>query len=373
MSFHNTWEQPSQNHLTPPQEKHEERSRYGLRPEEHPLYDQYRPEFLGKGGEHLVYTLPGHDRIVFKVHHEYISALLEEALSRNTANAEFIERRLRGLAHMVQRRQNELSNFFGKEHLVRQRATPMKLPFSRGVLEDLLKEKMPPMEESLIELPVVARIQEKVDFSDPAIEQVLDVTSSYAEKSVGEDPDSLRNYAQGSEQWVLDHSSGSPFDPRLFSECQHSTALDALLKEMEQDSDLKEVVKDFVTKAVTYSEDSLEILDLAGKDNVVFLKTKEGWKYLLIDAVYPGVDTGILLNGQRALYKYAVDKQELDGAEAHDLYNVLNYTRTINGLAHAVGVEERIHLFNEADFEGKTIDWDEVRRYLLRRLQELRS
>ena len=65
-------------------------------------------------------------------------------------------------------------------------------------------------------------------------------------------------------------------------------------------------------KAVQYTNDTDQILDLAGSKNVVFLPKEGGWEYLLVDAVYPSQKEGRIDYAKGAFYKYCVEGKELD-------------------------------------------------------------
>jgi hypothetical protein len=41
-------------------------NRYDILPEDHELVLRYKPKFLARGGEHLVYLVDGHPDIVIK-------------------------------------------------------------------------------------------------------------------------------------------------------------------------------------------------------------------------------------------------------------------------------------------------------------------
>jgi hypothetical protein len=67
---------------------------------------------------------------------------------------------------------------------------------------------------------------------------------------------------------------------------------------------------------------------------------------------------------------WATGQKALSEEDVYALYNVLNYTRTINALADALGMSERIHLLHEDILSEATVDWKELRRYLLTRIKK---
>ncbi len=344
------------------------RPKFDLGKDDHALYGEYNPKFAGRGGEHLVFTIPGHEKIVFKVAHNMIVATLHDVESREGSGGVLAERTLRHQAVVARAKLADIEEFFGREHMARQRVSTMNLPIPAHILRDLYNEDLLPSGQDSVTLPVVVRIQEAIDLRER--ETLLDLTSSYAEEKLSDDPGELELYSQGSDQWVLNRESPKNFDRKTFSSCLQSPSLEKVIVLAETDAQFRETLSDFVSRAIEYSQNTYEFLDLAGKNNVVFMKSGESWQHLLIDAAYPGADTGMLLRGQQALYSYITGQIALSEEDVYALYNVLNYTRTINALADALGMSERIHLLHEDILSEATVDWKELRRYLLTRIKK---
>ena len=344
------------------------RPKFDLSKDDHPLYGEYEPRFVSQGGEHLVFTILGHEKIVFKVAHNMIEATLHDVESLEGTGGALAERTLRHQAVVARAKLADIEEFFGREHMARQRVSTMNLPIPAHILQDLYKSKdIPPHGQSIVTLPVVVRIQEAIDLRER--ETLLDLTSSYAEEKLSDDPSELELYSQGSDQWVLNHESPKNFDRKTFSGCLQSPALEKIMALAENNGAFREVLMDFVARAIEFSQNTYEFLDLAGKNNVVFMKSGESWQYLLIDAAYPGADTGVLLRGQQALYSYITGQKVLSEEDVYALYNALNYTRTINALADALGMSERIHLLHEDILSETAVDWKQLRQYLLTRIK----
>jgi hypothetical protein len=155
------------------------RPKFDLGKDDHALYGEYNPKFAGRGGEHLVFTIPGHEKIVFKVAHNMIVATLHDVESREGSGGVLAERTLRHQAVVARAKLADIEEFFGREHMARQRVSTMNLPIPAHILRDLYNEDLLPSGQDSVTLPVVVRIQEAIDLRER--ETLLDLTSSYAE------------------------------------------------------------------------------------------------------------------------------------------------------------------------------------------------
>jgi hypothetical protein len=117
--------------------------------------------------------------------------------------------------------------------------------------------------------------------------------------------------------------------------------LSKLLRATERDCELKSALVDFVSKSMTYARRSGNILALAGQDNVFFFRSAGRWTYRLMD-VLP-IPMGPVLHQAEEVAlrasRCAPSKQDLEAVK-----RALNFVRTINGFASALGLEERIGL-----------------------------
>lgn len=336
------------------------RELYTVASEDHPLYEKYQPKFLKNGGQHLVYTLPDHPKIVFKVRYDVLAKYLPQYVSEEPSGKMAIEDRLSAHTDFEKEKLARMAQYFGKEHMVRERLNVMNLPFPESLVRDILQEKTFAVENGTIELPVLTRIQEKLEI-DPA--HVLDICTGYAEKNIPEDGESKRLYREGSERWVFGDSSDGSFDARLFEKTQRSPSLNRLISHALSKPELRAVVEDFLKKAIAYGMETGGILDLAGSNNVIVIEENGGGKYKIVDGAYPGNDRGALQRGYEAFLKGGVRKEDLAPDEMSILSDVLNYVRSINGMAEAIGLEERIKFVNDSGEKGQ-IDWERLRGLL---------
>lgn len=342
------------------------RAEFAMDPNDHRLYKRYQPKLAGHGGEQAVYVVPRFPHQVIKVNFRLLKPLLDQyPLPETPAQEKALLQKLGGEVLGQQAAYERLVSIFGREHLLAERVTKMRLPVTQALVEDVLGESAPNLPDSGVNFPFVVRIQELVP--QYILDTGLDMRSGYAEKHIN---DSLEkeSYARGSLRWLSDEPDDTPFDPELFLECQGSTALANLINVAKTEPALKLVIVDFLEKAMEYTRVTGLILDLAGENNVVFFQdaeTKE-WDYRLIDASFPDRTKGQIGIATGALENY-IDREKLTEIEYMALYNALNYTRTVNGLADAMGMSERINLLHNKhiSIDLSVIDWDELRQYLV--------
>ena len=126
------------------------------------------------------------------------------------------------------------------------------------------------------------------------------------------------------------------------------TAIQNILTLSETDSALRYSLKEFVSKAVSYANETGNILAMAGKDNVIFYKDAENgdnvndekWNYLLVDAL-PIHNEPVFKISQEISHKIMND-QKISEHEKTLLKKGLNFTRTINNLAEKLGMVGRL-------------------------------
>ena len=62
---------------TPQKNSTEQKIDYELHSIEHELVSKYQPKFLAKGGEHIVYKIPGHPELVVKASTRSLKKIIE--------------------------------------------------------------------------------------------------------------------------------------------------------------------------------------------------------------------------------------------------------------------------------------------------------
>ena len=319
----------------------------------HPRIEKYKPEFVGYGGQHVVYSLPDYPNKVVKVEADMLLRSTEGRLKTGKpASSEIVQERLDTQNKRIQ----ALRDHFGVEHTLEQSSHYLKVPVSKELFSQLYKRYRKGFEIPL-ELAnfegnqswSIVSIQEKLpELSEPSR---MSVTSGYAEKrSDVTSPDFIEAYDQVTNQTIIDTSKSGTIIPEDIVRLH--AHMESLLSTAKNDPNLQNTIRDFVQKSVQYTKDTGEMLDLAGQDNVIFFKDKNGnWTYNLPDALYPSPPIspeGKLKEVQDILSKVSSNGTEsLSPSERNVLMNTVNYARVINGLANWLEVSERIDLIPE--------------------------
>jgi len=316
-----------------------QKDNYELTAVEHELVSKYQPKFLAKGGEHIIYDIPDHPDIVVKVRTASIKKVLEWNVEHgqplDSLPAEIEPRACEYLKEEAGRYQ-QLKKYFGAEHVPSQKEFLVKIPITEDILNALYDGKTP---ATTNEVWSVVMIQKRVEaLSDP---ERLAIVAGYAEQE--NVPEDL--YNQATQHLVFGKNPEQKFEKEKFLEIQSHNDLKALVEKSYDDENLRETLKDLVEKIVSYTEDTGEIFDFAGQDNIVLSQKDGKWNYVLVDTRYPG-ESKMVDKAKIALLKLSVGN-EIDEHEKNVLLNIFNFVRTVNGLAEQVGAQKRINIIPE--------------------------
>lgn len=324
---------------TPQEVSAEQKDNYELTAVEHELVSKYQPKFLAKGGEHIIYDIPDHPDIVVKVRTASIKKVLEWNVEHgqplDSLPAE-IEPRAREYLKEEAGRYQQLKKYFGAEHVPSQKEFLVKIPITEDILKALYDGNPP---TTTNEVWSVVMVQKRVEaLSDP---ERLAIVAGYAENDeVSEDL-----YRQATEHFVLGKNPEEKIEKDKFLEIQSHNDLKTLLEKSEGDENLRESLKELVEKIILYTEETGEIFDLAGQDNIVLSQKDGKWTYSLVDTRYPG-ESKMVEKAKIALLKLSVGN-EIDEHEKNVLLNIFNFVRTVNGLAEQMGAQKRINIVPE--------------------------
>ncbi len=289
------------------------------------LIEHYRPEFVAEGGNHIVYRIPKHPNVVVKVHRtsfEQVQAYLQEH-GLTTPDA-YLRSEAKKRIDSVREERTELARFFPRTSVLREQIFFAQIP-------------VPSPRQPDGDRPV----SDQLGWGLVRVQRAIPRTA------------------------VLPQSLDSPYPerrlPKLQNETHYWKATDALLKgapcatediywiqrnikshidRAEQDTQYRIVLEDFVRRLILYTNSTNRILDLVGKDNVVFLQTLDkNWRYLLVDVLYEA----------RLTTKHVLkaSQQIIAGATCTDLErsiltNGLQAVRIVNGLATALEMPDRV-------------------------------
>jgi hypothetical protein len=293
----------------------------------------YEPLFLAKGGEHIVYKIPGRTGVVVKVDARVIRKQQEYAaehgLPLDAAPAELLPHVEQKLAE-DRARFARLREYFGRDHVPNVKQDYMKVPITPVMTYKLHGDRPIRGWRDAKEVWSIVKVQRRV----PEVGQpgTFGLQFGYLEHH--------RDF--------LDGQPPEDFNPK---ELETSlTPLVTLTYMADKDPGCAEALREFARKTIDYARTTGEILDLAGDDNVVFFKEGEKWNYKLIDALYPGETD--LLSKSEPLMRKAVAGENLDSYDRGRLMNIVNFVRGINGLAARLGLPDRLEVVPD-DLKGK--------------------
>lgn len=288
---------------------------------DHELITNYRPEFIANGNEHFVYSIPDHPDIVVKVNKFSILANIDwckinEASLEDYMNNSEVNETVEGRIKESNEGLSMLKKYFGKERLPDSRYVKIKVPVFPSMLRGTNLEG----DETLSEAYAVALVQSKID----GFEEKESLHTWYAKSESADEY--LRNTL----------SCLFPEEENIYP--NHNTA-----QENQEYESRTEAVRDFVIKAIKYSNETGKILDLAGQGNVL-LQDKDGkHDYMLVDALFPATWEDSLDEIRSDFIKYINNSDEFSvNNRSQRILLTLNYVRYINEIAESVGVLDRI-------------------------------
>ena len=337
----------------------------GFADAEHALSEKYMPHFLAEGGENIVYEVPGHPDIVLKGSKKVLYDILSDPKGETHALNEAKNRIDR--ERMLQ---GKLREHFGAEHLLRQKQFLMKVPVTREILAHAERNYLPfyrrTIPQNKREAWTYVTIQKKQElkkgsYENPKAENIN--PQKLARNSITElsstspsffNPRAREDFEEVSENLLrgerAQHISGADF-----SELVGSRPLNRLLHRMKGDDGLREAVKNFVENCVHFAEDTGEIIDFVGEDNIVFFKKDGRWTYKLLDPLFPFYDH--VLEDARKIFVETKGEgiHEMDTDKSNKLTQVFVFVRMVNGLAVASGAGASLDFLPEELLKNDTL------------------
>lgn len=322
---------------------------YNTLPAEHEAVIKYHPRFLARGGDHLVYEAEGHPDTVIKASTFKIKDILVGNAERGLP-LDSLSEETRGLLEKEVMEKNAqirmYREHFGTEHTLPERRLLMRVPISPEIIQEIFKDdwKDRPVPEGISEINEiwsVVVIQERApQISDPNHRGLY--FGGFVEER--EAQPSQSDYEQLNDSFT-GKQTVTQADLELFFRTQDNPdthQLADLLSGTSVDSGLKTAVENFVQKSISFAKETGHILALAGEDNVILYPKNDGWDYLLVDAI-PLYNDPILTSAKEAQERQKAGEQ-LSSQDKAYITRALNFVRTINGLAAALGMEERLPL-----------------------------
>ncbi len=333
------WRGEPSRHL--PKEVMEVVSAYEPKPKEHPLALRYQPKLKGRGGEHLVFGVAGSPDVVVKVEK---TAILE-GLSWLADGSGQLEQRLQERVKEQRRLFSALKKIFGAEHVLPQKKAVMPIPLTEGLVQELhvmAGKKKVTIPAGTRELPTIVTVQREAKVLEGV--RYFGLSTGAADQrlldQVGKDPGVRYQYRKATEPLMnAETAKRSTIGARAMSDLLESGDMDRLMRKAQEDVGLRAALKDFCERAATFAQETGEIIDLVGKDNVVFYQKPDGvWTYLLIDPFY-SFQPRALDMGREAYLKAQVDVP-MNSKTVNAFVQGVNFTRIVNGIGKLVGSEK---------------------------------
>ncbi|HBU27512.1 TPA: hypothetical protein DEB00_00155 [Candidatus Uhrbacteria bacterium] len=306
---------------------------------EQEMISKYKPTFLGMGGEQIVFGIEGHPNVVAKVRKHTLGEVVNYNRTEGISDEElhpaaraYLEKQLR----REQGAQKLLKTHF-PGHTLLERQYIQQVPVTRQMME-AIKDRWSTYDEladGVHHLWTTVRIQEKLPPEAMPNQEAISLSFQYVEQHFDDDEvdayDNLNTV-------LLD---GAPLeDPGLLEEVLPHALLDA----MDQHPELKHLVSEFAEHAITYTQATGEMLDLAGSWNVTVFEKDGTWDYVMPDAIYPARDSytrGVF--GIDAL----LHGKTIEAGKENTVLNTISYARFVNALAMVSGSSARLKIFDQ--------------------------
>ncbi len=151
-----------------------EKSDYDKLPEDHELILHYKPKFLNRGGEHLVYTVDGHPDIVIKASTYKIKDSVIKMTETGYDESEMQNWAVNQYSEEIETKNTEVRNlrkFFGKDHTLNEKRFLMRVPVTPELLQEIFKNdyfdrSLPKNIDQIREVWTHVIVQEKSDMLD---------------------------------------------------------------------------------------------------------------------------------------------------------------------------------------------------------------
>lgn len=315
-------------------------------------FEQLSANLVCVGNKAIIYNFSEEPSLVAKILVGPLRDAVAQNESFNNPTQSFKQEIIKKEVILKTQRQEKLQNYFGKEHFVQEIRMPICLSLTSEIVSNitscvrLSEETKNTFTEAwnngLKELWTIVIYQEfSTTLANP---ERLSVQGGYCEISNSKINKDV--YARVTES-LLQSSNNETFSKEEFLAIQRNdnTSLAPLVSKINADDGFKQKLISFVENAITFSNSTGEILDTAGKDNIILFPEENTWDYLLIDAL--SMHNEPVLEHARKILISADKQVEISDRDKLFLLKALNYTRTINGLAIILGLNTQINIVTE--------------------------
>jgi hypothetical protein len=287
----------------------------------HPYFEQLEAESGGLD--------PG---VVFKLNRA-------DLLAHNAGSEEAAKAAIDALAEEQTARWLRMRSYFG-ESMVTQEVYSQSVWFTAEQVLAVWGDQKPPRPEGDFQAIIVT--QDKVP--ELISGNFLSLTVPYPERR--KPPVAVATYVRANDRWLARSADRTPPAKSEVTDMvatQQSPAFEALLDATSKPGPLRLAASQFVANAIRYSNETGEIVDISGQDNVIF--TLDG-RCRIVDGLYP--EAMEIAHELPAIIRKLEALHGLTALETNKLLNGLGYIRVINFLAAYYQLPKRVHLVGES-------------------------
>ncbi len=297
-------------------------------------FERNQLEFLGSGVDHLVFELDEFPGEVVKVQARLLERLILTNSRQGLAPDHASEKQWQILKEFARRerlRYEQLVKYFGAA-VPRERVFRRQVPVTKAVLEAAERDNAASAlkHHVVYKLWTAVRLQEKLPQEAFKTDASFTLTTTYTE---GKDRYAEGEYEALNEDLLDGEGVGAEEYLRRYPQ------MVKLLEHLNSSVELKQLIQDFVSRAVEYTTETGEILDMAGRSNLRVYLAGDKWQLIMPDPLFP--DTKTWMEAEAILWSQERG-QELHGDHLATLVNSMNYARLINALAVVSGSSARL-------------------------------
>ncbi len=337
----------------------ESKQTYDVLPSDHDLVAHYKPKYLARGGDHLVYEVDNHPDVIIKASTFIIKDILcdneKYKLPLDTFSGD-LKKELEDEISQKNIQIRQLRKYFGNGHTLSERRYLTKVPITKEILDEIFKNDWkkrvtPEGSEDLKEVWSAVIVQQRAEaINDP------NHLGLYFGTFLEERGFDLSEY-QTLNKLLIQNDIQFEGDINLFLSLQDNPkthALKDVLEKTSEDNELKDKLVELINKIILYANETGNILALAGEDNLILYPENNDWNYLLLD-VLP-IHNEPVFSCSKEIISKLLKGEKISDHEKTLLMKSLNFTRTINGLALSLKIPERLNLISSEN-RGQNIDF----------------
>ncbi len=304
----------------------------------------YNPKYLDKGGDHLVYEIEGHPDIVIKASTFKIKDILSE--NPNGQIEPHLENKISEEILQKNSKNRNLKKYFGEKAVLSEKRYLTKVTISPMIMEEIFScdwkhRTLPEGYQETKEVWTVATIQKKSEIITSPTAISFNFGGFMEENNIELGSLDVLNQTLLSGAG-LEHSESDLFFKNV--NIVGKSNLKNINDLITSDESFKNVFEDLILKIIKYTNETGDIMALAGVNNLVFSKNSESglWEYNLID-VLPVHTEKMFEVSKKVIGKYLIG-EHIDELERTILVKTLNYVRVINFFAKSLGLKEVLNI-----------------------------